>query len=291
MIPRGASDPLAPLRHFHPVPEVRFVPSSSLPHSVRSLLAHDGDMTSRLARAYGSDIMLEVVQHFTTDTVLAREVVLRTTSGEAVEYGAIEISLSNLSPDVKAAVILQREPFGGILNRFGIGYYSAPSAYLSIQSCDLPHPAFSVTGECFARCNVLRDFDGRELARIVEVLSPLAIRLEPRECARPPFNRDRYDSIHLGASSSHCLRAVEEAGSGKTVLLLARSGSHEPAGDVAKDVDGIGSSDIFSLLLAARRAGVEVHEETDFRTLNSTEIIATPRDGSEHHIRGETIHL
>lgn len=286
MIPTGANDPLAPLRHFHAVPEVRYVAPEALPDGVRSLLAHDGDMTSRLGRAYGSAIHLQVVQHRITDSVLAREVVLQTESGEPVEYGAIEIFLQNLEPDVKAAVVLQREPFGGILNRAGTGYYSAPSAYFVLHSTHLPHPAFTAVGECFARCNVLRDLDGRELARIVEVLSPLAVSLNPHEAARPPFLREQYDAVYLGATVSNCVAAVEESSAGKTVLLLESSCLTGPADGNPATQTATADPDVFSLLLKARRAGVEVHEGTHYRTVSHAELTAHARDGSTHHIRG-----
>ncbi len=287
MIPSGTSESLAPLRHFHPVPEVRFVTSAELPASVRSLLAHDGDMTSRLARAYGSDIQLQVVQHRMTDTALAREVVLRTSSGEAVEYGAIEIFLQHLEPSVKAATVLQREPFGGILNRLGTGYYSAPSAYFVVHSSNLPFPAFDAVGECFARCNVLRNFEGRELARIVEVLSPLAASLNPVHPARPAFSRSQYDGIYLGANASNCIAAMEASESGKTVLLLDHSILSQPPPEIAAPPPADTSfPDAFGLLLRARRAGVEVHEATLYHALSTTELTATARDGSTHRLRG-----
>lgn len=286
MILSGASDSLAPLRHFHTVPDVRHIACDEMPGSVRSLLAHDGDMTSRLARAYGSEIQLQVVQHHLTETVLAREVVLRTSSGEPVEYGAIEIFLQHLDPQVKAAVVLQREPFGGILNRLGTGYYSAPFAYFVLPSSRLPYPAFFAAGECFARCNVLRDLDGRELARIVEVLSPLAATLHPHQSARPPFSRRVYDSIHLGAGATHCLAAAQESTAGKSVLLLAKECFPVPPdSDAAPSVDP-SNQEVFLLLLKARRAGVEVHEATDYQALNQSEVMATARDGSTHHLHG-----
>ncbi len=289
MIPPRASDPLAPLRHFHAVPDVRYIAAETLPESVRSLLAHDGDMTSRLGRAYGSEIQLQVVQHSITDDVLAREVVLRTASAEAVEYGAIEIFLQNLEPEVKDVVVLQREPFGGILNRFGIGYYSSPSAYFVLPAAELPYCAFSEPGNCFARCNVLRDFDGRELARIVEVLSPSAASLNPQEASRPPFLHTQYDFIHLGATIANCQDAVRETVEGKKVLLLEKSCLTAYSDRNAPLKPNQASQEIFSLLLKARRAGVEVHESTDYSCVTDTEITATARDGSTHHLRGSIL--
>lgn len=274
------SDPLGPLRHFHPPPEVTYVGAGDLPKTVRELLAHDGDMTSRLARAYGSEIRLQVIQHLVRGPVLAREVVLRTSAGEPVEYGAIEIHLDSLAPQVREPVLAQQEPFGAILNRFCVGYYSAPSAYFSIASAALPFPAFDPQGRCFARCNVLRGFDGRSLARIVEVLSPRSVDLHPVQPARPPFARSRYDAIHLGASPSNCARATADAAQGKVILLL------ETSDPTPGEEDGDG---LFTRLLAARRAGAEVHESVAFRALSLDSVVVTSRDGSEHPLFGPLV--
>ncbi len=188
---------------------------------------------------------------------------------------------------MKAAAVLQREPFGGILNSLGTGYYSAPSAYFVVHSSDLPFPAFDAVGECFARCNVLRDFEGRELARIVEVLSPLAASLNPVHPARPPFSRSQYDGIYLGANPPNCIAATEASESGKTVLLLDHSSLSQPLPEItASPTADTSFPDAFELLLRARRAGVEVHEATHYHALSATELTATARDGSSHRLRG-----
>jgi hypothetical protein len=204
-----------------------------------------------------------------------------------VEYGAIEIFLQHLEPSVKAATVLQREPFGGILNRLGTGYYSAPSAYFVVHSSNLPFSAFDAVGECFARCNVLRNFEGRELARIVEVLSPLAASLNPVHPARPPFSRSQYDGIYLGANASNCIAATKASESGKAVLLLDYSSLSQPPPEIAAPppADTL-FPDAFGLLLRARRSGVEVHEATLYHALSTTELTATARDGSTHRLRG-----
>ena len=96
-------------------------------------------------------------------------------SGEAVEYGAIEIELSAFDESLRAESVLGHSPLGGLLNRHAIRYRSRPRGFLRVapdlrlaEIFNLPAPV-----SLFGRTNQLLDSQDRVLASIVEVLRPV----------------------------------------------------------------------------------------------------------------------
>ena len=170
---------LDPLSRFHPAEEAEFecVSPESLPHEMRRLLVHGGDMTSRLEALHGSAIRLEVLKsEHSGEALYSREVLLRSaSSGRAVEYGAIQIFLDAFEPSVRASILEGRIPLGGILNASGMHYHSEPQAFFFVQKgrrlADLLEVESSA--KLCGRCNVLRAEGGEMLARIVEVVPPV----------------------------------------------------------------------------------------------------------------------
>lgn len=173
-------DLLYPLTHFHenggaPLPEFEVVASPAVPEPYRSLLVHDGDMTSRLEAFHKGEIVLTVLHREKTETAYRREVVLRIEeTGLPVEYGAIEIDLEAFAPEVRAKILEEHLPLGGLLNSYAIGYRSRPKAFIRLGADELMGRLFAAE-ECaafYGRCNELLDAGGRVFARIVEVLRP-----------------------------------------------------------------------------------------------------------------------
>ena len=160
---------------LHPLPDFELVDSKSLPSAAHRLLVHTGDMTSKLEEFFADEMTLRVLQCDHTADHYRREVVLCCAkSGEAVEYGAIEIALSAFDESLRAEIVLGHSPLGGLLNRHAIRYRSRPRGFLRVapdmrlaEIFSLPAPV-----SLFGRTNQLLDSQDRVLASIVEVLRP-----------------------------------------------------------------------------------------------------------------------
>ena len=127
---------LAPLRRFRSVGRDTFEPvaTSALPEPLRTLLVHEGDMTSRLEAFHQSKIHLEVLKLEREGGSYFREVLLRgTVNDRPVEYGAIEIFLEHFEPELQRQILDGRIPLGGLLNASGLRYHSEPQAYFSVR--------------------------------------------------------------------------------------------------------------------------------------------------------------
>lgn len=172
------SELLLPLRYFYqregrPIPEFEVIASSSLPTQYYRLLAHSGDMTSKLEEAYSSELRLRVLAQEQDEDIYRREVLLCTTStGQVTEYGAIEIHLNEFESEVRAEILKGELPLGGILNRRNLRYRSEPKAFLSITPDQRLMEFFSLSAPVimYGRSNVLLNDNGHTLAEIVEIL-------------------------------------------------------------------------------------------------------------------------
>lgn len=175
-----APDILHPLTLFrqngsHPLPSFDVIEGHEVPEPYRSLLVHNGDMTSRLAAFHGGSIVLEVLHREHTPEAYRREVVLHMEEvGTPVEYGAIEIRLNAFEEHVRHEIVEAHLPLGGLLNQHRVSYRSRPKAFIRLEDDPLMDRLFGVDGPTtfYGRCNVLLGPDDRELAHIVEVLRP-----------------------------------------------------------------------------------------------------------------------
>lgn len=182
MIAAAPTELLYPLSRFcedggHPLPVCEVIDGAVMPRPYRDLLVHNGDMTSRLESFHGGDIIIDVLHHEQTADGYRREVVLRVeATGLAVEYGAIEIDVDAFDGELRRLILEEHLPFGGLLNRFGIRYRSEPKAFIRLGDDAVMQRVFEMpqAHEFFGRCNVLRGEGDRILARIVEVLRPVA---------------------------------------------------------------------------------------------------------------------
>lgn len=180
MIVSDTSDLLYPLTRFcqdggHPLPPHEVVDGAALPEPYRTLLVHNGDMTSRLEKHFGGEIYIEVLHHEHTPEAYRREVVLRVEkNGLPVEYGAIEMDLEAFDSQVRRLILEEHLPLGGLLNRFRVPYRSEPKGFIKIGPDNVMQRTFGMprADQFFGRCNVLLGEGDRTLARIVEVLRP-----------------------------------------------------------------------------------------------------------------------
>lgn len=158
-----------------PLPEIERIEGEAVPEPYQRLLVHQGDMTSRLEAFHGGHILLGLLHREKTPSAYRREVLLHVQpSGIAVEYGAIEIVLEAFEPDLRALILEERLPLGGLLNQHGIQYRSEPRGFFRLGPDPGMNAIFNLPGEhiFYGRSNELHASDGRLLARIIEVLRP-----------------------------------------------------------------------------------------------------------------------
>lgn len=154
---------------------VETIDPAAIPEPSRSLLVHNRDMTGTLARFWGQPIHIEPLLVRRESDALYREVTLVAGNGEAarrVEAGAIRISLGAFPEEARRKILANREPFGGILNEYGIAYDSRPRAYFRTLTNAFLRKAFpgEPDGLHYGRHNVLTSAAGAVLAEVVEIL-------------------------------------------------------------------------------------------------------------------------
>ena len=176
----ASADLLFPLSHFchasgHDLPACEIIDGAAIPEPYRTLLVHNGDMTSRLEEFHRAPMTLRVLHRETDGDAYRREVLLcKADSGLPVEYGAIEINLAAFAEPLRALILEGCQPLGGLLNSHGVRYRSEPRAFLKLAPDSVMDAHFDLDGAhtLYGRSNVLLGDGGRVLARIVEVLRP-----------------------------------------------------------------------------------------------------------------------
>jgi chorismate-pyruvate lyase len=174
----GLLHPLSMMRRGHGLPSLDFkeIESQELPEPYKQLLAHEGDMTSRLEDAYRSSIRVNRLRSSNDGKNYFRDVILETSESpsRAVEYGAIEIQLSNLPDLAKEAVIGGEKPLGGILNEGRIPYACELRGFFKVIPDESIQKAFAMETpvELFGRSNRIKARLGDTIAMIVEILPP-----------------------------------------------------------------------------------------------------------------------
>ena len=109
--------------------DAMMVVPEAIPQPQRSLLVHDHDMTSTLARFHGEPIELRVLDCKLSRDHYRRHIVLETAhSRRPAEYGAMRVSLPLLEEAAQTEVLQARGPLGGILTAHGITFRCCPGA-------------------------------------------------------------------------------------------------------------------------------------------------------------------
>jgi len=147
-----------------------------IPEPYRSLLVHEGDMTSRLEAHQECPIKVSCLRSSSNGKLYFREVMLQTEVDEKpTEYGAIEVNLNALPEEIRPLVLQARQPLGGILNDHRIPYSSAPRAFLKVVPDGPIVEAFGTVEAdyLYGRSNVISGYNGDVIAQIVEILPPL----------------------------------------------------------------------------------------------------------------------
>ena len=157
------------------LPSIRLLEPEFIPEPYRRLLVHKDDMTPTLESAYSGRIHWRVIRYSVTTEFMKRMVVLELDGAhKPVEMGAIKIHLDRLPDAARETVLALREPFGGILRDEGILHTSQPTAYFEIAPDTLIAGALGANSAAglYGRRNTIRDFEGRVLAEVVEILPP-----------------------------------------------------------------------------------------------------------------------
>ena len=170
--------PLSMFRRARKIPPLEYekIDGERVPEPYGQLLVHQGDMTSRLEQFHGDKIQVRKLTSSSDGQSYFREVVLHTIDeGKPVEYGGIEVILTNLPEDIRKEVLTAKSPLGGILNAYRMSYSSSPLAYLKVTADEAIKTALSLREEpmtLYGRSNRITDHSGKEIARIVEILPP-----------------------------------------------------------------------------------------------------------------------
>ena len=185
--PATETDLLFPLSTFEGVRGQRAtsataIAAEAVPAPYHELLVHERDMTGTLEAYFDQPMVLRVLQKRTDGEILFRQVLLQgQRDGRTAEFGAIRIDLSCFTGEARQRVEESRQPLGGILREFEIGYTSRPSAYLRVEADAFVREALGAGSATvlFGRRNTLTAAGGRTMARIIEVLPPLAPKRQP----------------------------------------------------------------------------------------------------------------
>lgn len=157
------------------LPLISAIPGDTVPEPARTLLVHQGDMTSTLENFHGQKLKLTVLNRQQRGDFYFREVVLSLEqSGRPVEFGAIKITLSLFPPSARRQILEEAGPLGRIIREHGIVHHSRPKAFLKIVSDDFINQALALTGPqvLYGRRNTLQNESMQPLAEIVEILPP-----------------------------------------------------------------------------------------------------------------------
>jgi chorismate-pyruvate lyase len=179
-IPASEHGLLYPLTLFRqrdkrPLPVIEPIDGERMPEPYRSLLVHNGDMTTRLEDFHDASLRLRALHVEEAPHAYRREVLLCTRDADlAVEYGAIEICLDVFTEPLRSEIVEAHLPLGGLLNAYGIEYRSEPRAFFRVLP-DLTlcrHFGVEAAAGFYGRSNRLLTAGGAVFARIVEVLRP-----------------------------------------------------------------------------------------------------------------------
>ena len=180
---RGISSDVYPLDEFYaarqsPLPVLGRLEAAELPEPYRGLLAHNGDMTSKLEAFHRAKIHIRPLARHQRKNDYFREVVLLAEgSQQPVEFGAIKIALDMFPLEARQEILRERQPLGKILTAFGVCFRSQPRAFLRMESDAFIRDALRLeeTGHLYGRRNTLVNPAGHPLAEIVEILPPTAL--------------------------------------------------------------------------------------------------------------------
>jgi chorismate-pyruvate lyase len=169
-----------PLDEFYkqrgePLPVIGRVKPEEMPEPYKSLLVHDGDMTSRLEAFHGDTIHIQPLARHTHENEYFREVVLLLNGAKKpVEFGAIKIVLDLFPEEAQQEILKARQPLGHLLKQFNIAHSNQPKTFLVVASDGFINKALNLTGthSLYGRRNTLVDPWDRPLAEIVEILPP-----------------------------------------------------------------------------------------------------------------------
>ena len=152
--------------------DVAVLTGDEVPEPYRRLLVHHGHMTLALETFWGGPVAVRVVNWLDDPVYYTRRIYLiRRSTGEPVEYGAVRIDLNLLEPVARDRILEQRTPLGrvlldhGVLTRVNCDHYlrMTPSAEMRrvFPRCG-PEPLYGRLATV--------DFDGEPAMDLVEVM-------------------------------------------------------------------------------------------------------------------------
>ena len=158
------------------LPNIERVAPEDVPEPYRRLLVHNDDMTPTLEGFYGTQIHLKIIERVQRDDFYFREVVLQLDrTNQAVEFGAIKVSLTLFPPKARQLILEERVPLGRILEECNVGHSTVAKAFFRVEADELIRRALTLPQPVtlFGRRANILDSQKRPLAEIVEILPPI----------------------------------------------------------------------------------------------------------------------
>ncbi|MEZ5363547.1 MAG: hypothetical protein R2748_14695 [Bryobacterales bacterium] len=151
--------------------DVERMNGQDVPEPYRALLVHEGDMTPTLETFWESSIHLDVVARAEIHHELRRHVILRSSVGRPVAFGAIRIPLDPFPAAAQQEILQGSAPLGALLRRYAIPHRSEPSGFFRMTPNAMTRQAFGWTDADvhYGRHNRLSS-DAGLLAEVVEIL-------------------------------------------------------------------------------------------------------------------------
>ena len=148
--------------------------ANDIPEPYRGLLAHTEHMTVTVEDFYGRHVDVRVLEAGRDGDFYHRRIVL-TLEGrdQIVQFGAVRIDLTCLSPEVRDAILEQKTPLGRVLIEHNVLRRIEPTAFLKVEPGlslvrtllpPAPRTLYGRTGVIF--CN------DRPAIAVLEVLCP-----------------------------------------------------------------------------------------------------------------------
>jgi len=153
-------------------PKAMPLASSRIPSPYRSLLLHDGNMTSTLEAHFGGSLTLRALCAFTEGSSYFRRVVLVQKSlGRPVVMGAIRLDLAAFPPGIRREILARRIPLGRVLRDGGLDYQSRPRRFFKVTPNSEMMAVFWMSRpRCLYGRQTELSVGGRKAGDIVEIL-------------------------------------------------------------------------------------------------------------------------
>ena len=132
-LPLDLPDLYRPFEETPPLATLR--DAAEVPQPYRSLLAHEGHMTTTLERHWQTKVTLEVLATHHEEPLYTRKILLRHgETGAVVQFGVMQFDFRSCPAEVRDEILEQATPLGRILINHGLLRRISTHALLEIEA-------------------------------------------------------------------------------------------------------------------------------------------------------------